>query len=399
MRPLFLLAAAAIIASPAALLAQGDLQREIRDSQRRLEEVRADRARLRLEMGSLQNQARDVSAELRNIEQQLSASRSTLAEIEFQSDAMATLIEGTTTTLLQTRERLSQAKAVLQRRLRDIYKRGPLHTVKVLLGADSFSDLLTRYRYLQMIATYDRTIVERVGLLEGQLVERGDRLNDNMRDLGRIRVNRLSEVAQLRVVEGDHQSTLSQFRSAEEQNTNQIEELDGDEIRLTELIADLETRRREAEARRTTRAGPATLAVGDKGSLDWPVDGDLIYEFGPQRQSNGTILRWNGIGIRASAGTPVRAVRAGTVALAGPLEGYGRSVMLSHGDGFYTLYLYLEDIGVVQGREVEAGQVIGTVGGTETPEGAHVEFQVRAPIAGGSPEAQDPILWLKSRGG
>ncbi len=350
-------------------------------------------------MGSLQNQARDVSAELRNIEQQLSASRSTLAEIEFQSDAMTTMIEGTTTTLLQTRERLSRAEAVLQRRLRDIYKRGPLHTVKVLLGADSFSDLLTRYRYLQMIATYDRTIVERVGLLEGQLVERGDRLNEDMRDLGRIRANRLGEVAQLRAVEGDHQSALSQFRSAEERNTNQLEELDGDEIRLTELIADLETRRREAEARRTTRSGPATLAAGDEGSLDWPVEGDLIYEFGPQRQPNGTILRWNGIGIRASAGSPVRAVRAGTVALAGPLEGYGRSVMISHGDGFYTLYLYLEDIGVVQGREVEVGQVIGTVGGTDTPEGAHMEFQVRAPIAGGSPEAQDPILWLKARGG
>lgn len=399
MKALFLLAAAAIVGSPGALYAQGDLQQEIRDSQRRLEEVRAERARLRQEMGNRQNQARDVSAELRNIEQQLSASRSTLAEIEFQSDAMGEMIEGTTSTLLQTRERLSQAEAVLQRRLRDIYKRGPLHTVQVLLGADSFSDLLTRYRYLQMIATYDRTIVERVGMLEGQLVERGDRLTEDMRDLGRIRANRLGEVAQLRAVEGDHQNTLSQFRSAEEQNTSQLEVLDSDEMRLTALIADLETRRREAEARRDERAGPGTLSAGDEGSLDWPLDGDIIYGFGPQRQPNGTILRWNGIGIRASAGTPVRAVRAGNVALAGPLEGYGRSVMISHGDGFYTLYLYLEDIGVVQGRDVEAGQVIGTVGGTETPEGSHVEFQVRAPIAGGSPEAQDPILWLKARGG
>lgn len=389
----------AILTSPTAGLAQGDLQREIRDSQLRLEEVRAERARLRQEMGSLQNRARDVSAELRNIEQQLSASRSTLAEIEFQSEAMATLIEGTTATLLQTRERLSQAEAVLQRRLRDIYKRGPLHTVQVLLGADSFSDLLTRYRYLQMIATYDRTIVERVGLLEAQLVERGVELNDDMRDLGRIRANRLGEVAQLRSVEVDHQSTLSQFRSREEQNTSQLAALDDDEVRLTELISDLETRRREAEARRAERAGPGTLAAGDEGTLDWPLDGELIYGFGPQRQANGTVLRWNGIGIRAPAGTPVRAVRAGNVALAGPLEGYGRSVMLSHGDGFYTLYLYLEDIGVVQGRTVEAGQVIGTVGGTDTPEGAHVEFQVRAPIEGGSPEAQDPILWLKARGG
>ena len=86
------------------------------------------------------------------------------------------------------------------------------------------------------------------------------------------------------------------------------------------------------------------------------------------------------------------------MALAGPFEGYGPSVVLSHGGGFYTLYLYLEEIGVVQGREVAQGQVVGTVGGSQTPEGAHIEFQIRAPVAGGAPQAMDPLQWLKSRG-
>lgn len=107
------------------------------------------------------------------------------------------------------------------------------------------------------------------------------------------------------------------------------------------------------------------------------------------------MLRWNGLGIAAPTGTPVRAVRAGRVALAGPFEGYGPTVVLSHGDGFYTLYLYLEDIGVVEGRDVEAGQVVGTVGGSQTPEGPHLEFQIRAPLQGSSPQAQDPLQWLR----
>ncbi len=93
----------------------------------------------------------------------------------------------------------------------------------------------------------------------------------------------------------------------------------------------------------------------------------------------------------------MRAVKAGTVVLAGPFEGYGPTVVLSHGGGFYTLYLYLEEIGVIQGREVEAGQVVGTVGGSQTPEGPHIEFQIRAPVAGGAPQAMDPLQWLKGR--
>ena len=104
------------------------------------------------------------------------------------------------------------------------------------------------------------------------------------------------------------------------------------------------------------------------GSLDWPIEGEIIYGFGRERQPNGTVLRWNGIGIASATGEPVRAVKAGRVVLAGPFEGYGPTVVLSHGDGFYTLYLYLEDIGVVEGRDVEAGQVVGTVGGADTPE-------------------------------
>ena len=84
--------------------------------------------------------------------------------------------------------------------------------------------------------------------------------------------------------------------------------------------------------------------------------------------------------------------------LAGPFEGYGPTVVLSHGEGFYTLYLYLEDIGVIQGRQVEAGQVVGTVGGSDTSEGPHVEFQVRAPVDGETPQARDPLQWLRPRG-
>jgi septal ring factor EnvC (AmiA/AmiB activator) len=217
-----------------------------------------------------------------------------------------------------------------------------------------------------------------------------------MAQLGSLRQERLSEVAQLRAVEAERQSTLQEFRSRERTTATRLEELEADEVRMTSLIGELEARRRELEASRA-RAGGATLSAGDAGTLAWPLDGELIYGFGLDRRPDGTVLRWNGIGLAAPTGTPVRAVKAGRVVLAGPFEGYGPTVVLSHGDGFYTLYLYLEDIGVVEGRDVSMGQVVGTVGGADTPEGPHVEFQIRAPVEGGTPRAQDPLEWLQSR--
>ncbi len=389
-------------AVPGPLVAQeGEILREIRDSQRRLEEIREERIRLQREMESLRSRARNLTGELRNIERQLSASRSVLAEVDLQHELVSRRVEETTADLVRTRERLQEARAILARRLRDIYKRGALHSVQVLLAADSFAELLSRYRYLQMIAAHDRALVERVSELEAALEAQSRDLQESLSELGRLRQSKLSEVAELRNVESEHQRTLRSFRSRERQTRTRLDQLAEDEERLTGLIDELEQRRIELERRRAVagRSGEeSTLGTGAMGSLPWPVDGTLVYRFGRDQRPNGTVLRWNGIGIGAPTGTPVRAVRSGRVVMAGPFEGYGPTVVLSHGGGFYTLYLYLEEVGVVEGREVEAGQVVGTVGGADTPEGPHIEFQVRAPVAGSSPQAMDPLRWLRPGG-
>jgi len=394
---------AAVIAvglAPAPSMAQAtDVRKQILESQRRLEEIRAQRARLQKEMEGAQAQAKDVSSQLANVERRVSASRSVLAELNFQSDATSQQVEETTKELLQTRERQAEARAVLARRLRDIYKMGPLHTVRVLLGASSFTDLLNRYRYLQRMATFDRTLVDRVAELAQSLESQSEELRQKMAQLGSLRQARLGELAQLRSVETERQQALARFRSQATKAKSRMDELDADAQRMTSLIADLDRRRIEAERAAGTSADAATsLSTEDEGTLDWPLDGRLIYRFGRQRQPNGLVLRWNGIGIAAPSGTPVRAVRGGRVVLAGPFEGYGPTVVISHGNGFYTLYLYLEDIGVVEGRDVQTGQVVGTVGGRDTPEGPHLEFQIRAPVDGGTPQAQDPLKWLKASG-
>ncbi|HAY78046.1 MAG TPA: hypothetical protein DCY33_09365 [Gemmatimonadetes bacterium] len=370
-----------------------NLNREIQQSQRRLEQIREERRRLQRDLGEVQNRVRDAATELGNLERRLSATRSALAEVEFQSEATTEQVVGATRDLVMSQEQLATRKAILARRLRDIYKMGRTHTIQVFLGARSFTDVLTRYRYLQRIAAFDQSLVERVRKLEATLTRQNDVLRERMSVLGTLRQDRLTEVAHLRSVEQAHQSAIQQYRTREQTASTRLEELSADANRMTTLIDALEERRRDLESR-----SEATLSSEDVGSLEWPVDGELIYEFGRHRRSNGTVIRWNGIGIRARTGTPVEAVRRGIVAYAGPFEGYGPTVMLSHGNGFYTLYLYLDEISVVEGREVMESDVVGTVGGADTPEGSHLEFQVRAPMEeGSSPQAQDPLIWLRGR--
>jgi septal ring factor EnvC (AmiA/AmiB activator) len=396
----------AVVLSAAPLGAQqAPTEQEIRESQRRLQEIQREREQLRTQMSGIQERVHDISSELSNLQQQVNASGALLSELEYQVSQRETLIATTTRELLSTQDRLAERTALLNRRLRDIYKRGPLHTAEVLLTASSFSDLINRYRYLLLIARRDRALVEDVSRLEGQLSSRERSLRRGLSELNQVQGVQTSEYAQLESLETQQERALSGARERERSTAQRIAQLAADERELSSLIATLERQRREAErlaAARRLAAGAApaapaaaSITTADLGNLGWPLDGRVIYRFGRAQQPNGTIIRWNGLGIGAAAGTGVRAVEAGTVVMAGPFEGYGPTVVLSHGGGYYSLYLYLRDTAVAQGDEVTATQVIGTVGGESTPEGPHIEFQIRAP--GG--QAVDPLSWLRGRAG
>lgn len=382
-------------------------ERSILESQRRLDEVRQERARLQQEMGQLRSQAQGASSQLANIERQLSASRTVLAEVDYQIEARSAEVDETSTALVQAQSDLTTSRDNLRHRLRSIYKRGPLHTARVLLSADSFVNLLNRYRYLRLVAAQDRAIVDRVAQLEAELTLRNRELQESLAELHRLRDEKSGEVGTLERIETQRQRALEQYRAQVTAAEDRLAVLTETEERLNDLIGEIEEDRVRSgpRATRATSAGEGSGGAGGSpgadpvaGTLEWPVEGDLVYGFGRQRQPNGTVLRWNGVGIAAAEGTPVHAVMPGSVALAGPFEGYGPTVVLSHGDGLYTLYLYLRDVFVVQGRFVDEGEVLGTVGGAGTPEGPHLEFQVRGPVDGSAPRAVDPLTWLRARG-
>lgn len=364
---------------------------DLEQSRQRLEQIQRERAELRREMRGIESRVHDISAEISVLNREMENSNRMLAELEFQLERHQAQIAQTTRDLEATRQRLAAQKATLHRRLRDIYKRGPLRTVQVLLGAESFSDLLNRYKYLSMIARYDRQLLGTVGALEARLVARERLLSRSLSDIQEVQEARTLEHAAMATLQSRQRRALSTAQQAQRSTADRLTQLERDEKSLTALIETIEARRREAE-RLAAGAVESTL-TGDAGTLGWPVEGRLIYPFGRQVQPNGTVLRWNGIGIAAAEGASVRAVEAGTAVLAGPFEGYGPTVVVSHGGGYYSLYLYLRDISVREGDAIGRGQVVGSVGGTRTPEGAHIEFQIRSP--GG--EAVDPLGWLRAR--
>lgn len=377
----------------------GAQQTELEQSRQRLDQIRRERERLRIQQQRLAGQVTDAGAALRNIERQREATNRIVNAIEEQIGGLGSQLERSAAELALAQDNLVERRAVLRRRLADIYKRGPLYTFQVLLAAESFGDLLTRYKYLYLTSRQDRSLMEDVEQLTKRVQRERNTLLGIRSELDRRRDEREAELERFARLADERQVQIRTLGRRSTQTRQQLTALERDEARLNDVLAAFARRANAARAAapRTGTAAPpvaATLSTADLGKLDWPVEGRIIYQFGRDTLRNGGVIIWNGIGIAAPAGTPVTAVEAGTVAMAQRLGTYGLSVIVEHGDGYYSLYMQLKSAAVSPGQKIIKGQTVGTVGGENSDRGAHLYFEIR----GKNQIALDPMVWLRRRG-
>lgn len=372
-----------------------NIDRQIREQRSRLDSIRQERENLEAQLQRLRGRARDIDTEIVNLNRQRTSTSHIVNELDRQLGMLNSQTDTMTAELILVEDALAEKRAILERRIVAIHKRGALWAFQVLLAAESFADLLSRYKYLHVASRQDRGLVNEITTLR-------NRISNNRRDLLIIkdqvasqRTERNREIARYASLERERQRALSTTRQREQFATARISELARDDERLNELIAAL------VRSRGTATLLAPTLGADDIGRLAWPVEGQLVYSFGQQPFRDGTTITREGIGIRVAEGTAVKAVRAGIVAQTGPFGTFGRLVILNHGAGYWTLYFHLSAINVAEGDVAAEGQVIGRTGGRNTEEGPHLGFQIRQ-VPPDSPSTVrtvplDPLNWLRRR--
>lgn len=371
------------------------------DQREELERLRRERTDLERRMGELRGTVHELSEEVANIDRQADATARLVRALDRQLARIGAEIQTATTQLSGTENELARKRTTLRRRVRDIYKRGPMYEREALLAAQSFGDLVTRYKYLHELARRDRALVQRVEELRNDAVRQRTLLVELQATVEETRRERAHEEERLRAIERQRSASLATVERAAAQTEARLTEIRRDEAALSRVIAnavDAERRRaaRVAAAGRSrsapSRSADGTMRATGAGRLDWPVDGSFLYDFGREQRANNTAVRWNGIGIKAAAGTPVRAVASGQVLEVSRFGTYGLTVIVEHGGGDYSIYGSLGSADVAKGAAVAKGQTLGTVGTSDPELGPHLHFEIRQ----GGP-AVDPKLWLRQR--
>src|ERR687897_590631 len=298
--------AAVSLAVGAAAPAQ-DLEGELDTKQSELDQAQAKR-------GVLSTEIERYSSKISQLEGEVATLRNREALVQQELEEKQAQLDRERHHLQVLRERLDKSERP--------------DALTVILEADGFSDLIERYEYLNQIEQRDSDIVDRVRDLRNATKDTVQRIRAarneiaaKKRELTRTRVALEAREAELSAARANRQDTLSEIDS-------NIKRLEGD-------IGDLEgqiQQQLQASAAPTLPAGPVR---GGSSGMIWPVDGPISSPFG---------MRWGrlhaGIDISVPAGTPIRAAKDGTVALAAPTGGYGNYTCIDHGGGLSTCYAH-----------------------------------------------------------
>jgi septal ring factor EnvC (AmiA/AmiB activator) len=391
MKRLLILGALLVLIAPAG--AQDSLEREKRLE---LERIRREAAENRAAAKRLQGQESKELVKLRRTERELNQTRKRLRGLQQRRRTLDQRLSATRSDLDRSIDLLGRQRSKLSQRLRNMYKYGGGRELEFLLSPRSFAQLLARWDFVVMVAEQDRMLLEDIQARKEVVQADKQRLEIHLTDIERTSRKTDEQNRRLAGLRQERVSTVRTIQTQRQTYEAAAAELERTARAIQRLLADLE-RRRKAESEKARQEGrspqPYTgnFAQG-RGSLDWPVHGDVVGRFGPEKHPKwGTTTLNNGVDIAAPIGSTVRAVAKGRVDYVSEDFGtYGQIVIVNHGDGYYTLYGHLSEIAVAVGNEVQSGQTIARSGDTGSLKGAILHFEVRKGGASLNPEE-----WLR----
>ena len=357
-----------------ALALSADPQAELRmlEARRRAEETAAKR---------IARQERSVLDTLAEAEEALAEAEKERRRVEEERAAALAALAGARAAERHANETLAARLSALRPRLLARARMGRSGVVPVLLSAASLSDLVKR-RYL-----FDRILSRDGELVTAARQARADReaaraaQETETARLAALAVESEERRAAAEARREERRTLLSALRTARGFHERAAVEISAQAEKLGELVAALPPR---------AGGAPASRFGELRGRLPRPAEGAITVGFGRVVNPKfNTVTVQNGIDIAAPAGAPVRAVAAGRVVHSGWFRGYGNLVIVDHGAGYHTLVAHLASMRTAMGEDVEAGDVLGTVGDSGSLKGPYLYFEVREK---GRPV--DPRPWL-----
>jgi septal ring factor EnvC (AmiA/AmiB activator) len=284
-----------------------------------------------------------------------------------------------------------------EQRIINTYLKGRVSDLEKVLSSTSWRQAVYRTQYLKIVSSIEQKMTEEIesvllvinkdklkleSLLRQSIALKRDK-QKQMASLRKMRIKREKELNRIR----QDKSALANYMQEKSSGVKQLESI------IKKVLEDKARNEREARIRQQQQALKTKEFNLLRGQLPWPTEGRVISKFGKQWNSRLKTTTDNpGIDIKGQPGSSIRSTMSGVVTTITYIRGYGTTIIIDHGGGFYTVYSHVTNIQTQVDSEVRSGDVIAYMGDSGSVNGAKLHFEVW-----GKGQKLDPEKWLTKK--
>jgi len=284
-----------------------------------------------------------------------------------------------------------------EQRVVNSYLKGRISDLEKVLSSTSWRQAVYRSQYLKIISSIEQKMTKEIenlllkinkdrlqleSLLRQSIVLKREK-QKQMSSLRKMRIKREKELTRIR----QDKSALANYMQEKAAGVKQLESI------IKKVLEDKARYEREERIRQQQEALKTKEFNLLKGQLPWPTEGRVISKFGKQWNARLKTTTDNpGIDIKGQPGSPIRSTMSGIVTTITYIRGYGTTVIIDHGGGFYTVYSHVTNIQTHVDSEVRSGDVIAYMSDSGSVNGSKLHFEVW-----GKGQKLDPEKWLMKK--
>ena len=377
---------------------------------------------------TVESKATNLATQIESIDGEITKLNTQIRQLNREIKVITVNINKTQKKITETQNNIEESSDLLAARLRAAYVNGDESTLKILMGSDSLASFLTRLEMMKRTSENDKKTIDdfeqkviTLNKSKAKLVDDKKELNGKKAEVNKSKAQKVTKKETLVTKQNEYNKTVSTLEGQYAEIENYIAELDKSSAAYQSYISELEKERAAADAEidkiismyyaTSTKATTTTTRVNVQNndennqtnsysttayqteaaggsytsgeSWAWPLGGASCYISSHYGNRSASISGWSfhgGTDITGGGiyGKPVYATRSGTVITAvNGYSGYGKYVIIDHGDGYQSLYGHCSSLTVSSGQKVSKGQMVARVGSSGNSTGPHLHFEIR----------------------
>ena len=371
-----------------------DYDEELKYQNNAINALKTEINQLRLKIKTAESRERSASTRISSLDEEISLTAKLIRSLKSEEEKTRKRILQLKSDILKNENELESLRARYKKRVVNSYRKGRLTDLEKVFSSTTWRQAIYRTQYLKIISDIEKKLTNKIERLLIQISQQKLELEAVLRNNLKLVRDKQQQISSYRDMRIDREKELNRIRNDKKALSNYIEEKEAGIIQLESIIKkvleDKARFERELRIRKQQEALKTKSFKALKGQLPWPAEGRIIAKFGRQWNSKLKTTTENpGIDIKGQPGSPIRTVLGGVVTTITYIRGYGTTIIVDHGGGFYTVYSHVTNIQTVVDGQVQNGDIIAYMGDSGSINGSKLHFEIW-----GKGQKLDPEKWL-----